>query len=325
MWPFTSHKYPYTNFHELNADWIIETLKDIKTHVDETLASVSHFAQRLEDAEADAASALQAVGALNQSVNTSLDEIRTAVDGVENDVAEINNKLTPLHYYYGHTFLITIEVLADNTYSLNPDADVIKSSIDSWPGVQPIVQLIDRRAPASYYYYGMLPYTHKSSNGHITFELPTDEYTYTLVIYQTGSTVHYNITKASAVDTAALEARLREVESDFNNIGEILTPIIFDVTYDSTGAITGATTQALYDDVYEAITSHNADSARPIIARFNPANGPYGVAIELTGWTTLDTVYLYGYVGLNGDSSSIALTVEMDEFGVINVQLVDNL
>lgn len=32
MWPF---KYPYSNFHELNLDWILNTIKDLKTKVDD--------------------------------------------------------------------------------------------------------------------------------------------------------------------------------------------------------------------------------------------------------------------------------------------------
>ena len=31
MWPF---KYPYTNFHELNLDWILETIKRIENKTD---------------------------------------------------------------------------------------------------------------------------------------------------------------------------------------------------------------------------------------------------------------------------------------------------
>lgn len=46
-------KFPWTNFHQLNADWLLETVESLKASVEETLATLHDYDSRLSSAEGD--------------------------------------------------------------------------------------------------------------------------------------------------------------------------------------------------------------------------------------------------------------------------------
>ena len=54
MFPF----FPYTNFHELNADWILKKVRELATAVEGIAANVVTWATRIQQAETNAANAL---------------------------------------------------------------------------------------------------------------------------------------------------------------------------------------------------------------------------------------------------------------------------
>ena len=55
MFPY----FPYTNFHRLNADWILSKVKELATTVERVAAEVATWADRITQAETDAAHAVK--------------------------------------------------------------------------------------------------------------------------------------------------------------------------------------------------------------------------------------------------------------------------
>ena len=88
--------YPYTDFHRLNADWILEKTK-------EAAALVEGAETRLEALEADVASLQQGLGIVEQQVESHEDWLQNLqgrmtaaeadIDGIDHDVTEIGTRL----------------------------------------------------------------------------------------------------------------------------------------------------------------------------------------------------------------------------------------
>lgn len=55
-------KFPFTNYHELNLDWIIKKIEEITKIFEESSETITIYEERLADAEQDAADALAAAG-----------------------------------------------------------------------------------------------------------------------------------------------------------------------------------------------------------------------------------------------------------------------
>ena len=98
------HKYPYTNFEQLNLDWLMEhvgafddrlnqveaTVTDLNTRVDTVESDVSALQDRMTDAEGDILS-------LNGRVTTNendISDLKGRMDDAESDIADIKPRLS---------------------------------------------------------------------------------------------------------------------------------------------------------------------------------------------------------------------------------------
>lgn len=98
------HKYPYTNFEQLNLDWLMEhvgafddrlnqveaTVTDLNTRVDTVESDVSALQERMTDAEGDILS-------LNGRVTTNendISDLKGRMDDAESDIADIKPRLS---------------------------------------------------------------------------------------------------------------------------------------------------------------------------------------------------------------------------------------
>ncbi len=77
MFPF----FPYSNFHRLNADWIIKTIKELTERAEAALANVGDWAARIASAEAKAdQAAADAAQAAQDATQASQDAAQAAQD-----------------------------------------------------------------------------------------------------------------------------------------------------------------------------------------------------------------------------------------------------
>lgn len=98
------HKYPYTNFEQLNLDWLMEhvgafddrlnqveaTVTDLNSRVDTVESDVSALQERMTDAEGDILS-------LNGRVTTNendISDLKGRMDDAESDIADIKPRLS---------------------------------------------------------------------------------------------------------------------------------------------------------------------------------------------------------------------------------------
>lgn len=72
MFPWQRRKYPYTNFHELNADWILDEVKDAAEAAETAAAEVQTWDDRITAANATAEQARLAANTANTVANQAL-------------------------------------------------------------------------------------------------------------------------------------------------------------------------------------------------------------------------------------------------------------
>lgn len=91
--------FPYTNFHELNLDWVLRTLKELETRMDAAEARLTAAEARLDNVEAEIA-AIQAEITAIQAAVAALELRATALEGrataLEQRCTELENRLTAL-------------------------------------------------------------------------------------------------------------------------------------------------------------------------------------------------------------------------------------
>lgn len=127
------HKYPYTNFEQLNLDWLMEhvgafddrlnqveaTVTDLNTRVDTVESDVSALQDRMTDAEGDILS-------LNGRVTTNendISDLKGRMDDVESDIADIKPRLS--------TAELNISTLDDRLTSDESTINGIRSDLNA--------------------------------------------------------------------------------------------------------------------------------------------------------------------------------------------------
>lgn len=100
---FPEHKYPYTNFHDLNLDWILQQLNEMDQRIDNVIADAvaqankytdQQLAQFRQDFEILTDQVYKAMDELNEQqqqfiadVNKTIEAINAKVDKLDNDLS----------------------------------------------------------------------------------------------------------------------------------------------------------------------------------------------------------------------------------------------
>lgn len=83
------NKYPYTDFHELNADWLLETVKEAADEAGSMNDRVTTLEGGLRDVASSVSDLTAGVGRLSSAVTDLTDR----VDDAENDIDTLDNKV----------------------------------------------------------------------------------------------------------------------------------------------------------------------------------------------------------------------------------------
>lgn len=84
---------PYTNFHDLNLDWILKTVKEVQSHVDGVDAVVADAEEYKDQAETAAQAAAQSVVDASNYANNAQSYANNAAESY-NDTLDLYNNLT---------------------------------------------------------------------------------------------------------------------------------------------------------------------------------------------------------------------------------------
>lgn len=116
---FFFNRYPYTDFHELNLDWIISKIKEIKDSVIAAAASEESAADSAEAAASSASAAADSAEAAAGSAEAAADSAEEvaenlsaliSAEGIINDVIQVVGTLPAgpqsLEYYNNHFILV---------------------------------------------------------------------------------------------------------------------------------------------------------------------------------------------------------------------------
>ena len=90
MLEYFRHKYPYTDFHELNLDWFLGEFKVIMDRVDAIDARLTQAEADIDELQAEVLDLNERVEALSEA----LDILTNRVDNAEEDIATLQNRLT---------------------------------------------------------------------------------------------------------------------------------------------------------------------------------------------------------------------------------------
>lgn len=101
---FFFNRYPYTDFHELNLDWIISKLKDLKDAIDEAAASAK---DANNSAAAAASSAEAAAGSADAAANSAEDAANAVDDWLSNHTEIIGDAVNDFLTENGSGLIIT--------------------------------------------------------------------------------------------------------------------------------------------------------------------------------------------------------------------------
>lgn len=87
------NKYPYTDFHELNLDWVIQEIVEFSQKIDAFQKIIDDFAEYVELLQ-QLEPRVSALEALTSDLSHAVSDLRTGVSNLYLDVVELGQKLT---------------------------------------------------------------------------------------------------------------------------------------------------------------------------------------------------------------------------------------
>ena len=116
------HEYPYTNFHDLNLDWIIKIVKELKAIVDQIDVDAinAHFAT-IDGLLATHSQEIAALQASSSAAADAISSLQTLVSGIEVDIAQIHSQIDGV-----------IDQIAAAVTQLTGDVDALERELDTY-------------------------------------------------------------------------------------------------------------------------------------------------------------------------------------------------
>ena len=99
---FPTHKYPYTNFHDLNLDWILQELNNMDARLDGIIGDAvkqanAYTDQQLKDFKDDFSNRQQqiytAMDQLQQQQTTFISQVNASIDAINSKVDKLESDL----------------------------------------------------------------------------------------------------------------------------------------------------------------------------------------------------------------------------------------
>lgn len=100
---FPEHKYPYTNFHDLNLDWILQQLNEMDQRIDNVIADAvaqankytdQQLAQFRQDFEILTDQVYKAMDELNEQQQQFIADVNKTIEAINAKVDKLDNDLT---------------------------------------------------------------------------------------------------------------------------------------------------------------------------------------------------------------------------------------
>ena len=110
-------KFPYTNFHELNLDWIIETLKENTDFTKKVYEEVSHLNETIETVANKVVTDMLEAGKFDPSIERYIDGRLTGIEETANSALEGVKKYDYLDTLRGKKILIVGDSNSDENYN----------------------------------------------------------------------------------------------------------------------------------------------------------------------------------------------------------------
>lgn len=136
------HKYPYTNFEQLNLDWLMEhvgafddrlnqveaTVTDLNTRVDSVESDVSALQERMTDAEGD----ILSLGGRVTTNENDISDLKGLMTDAESDISDIKPRLTTAE---GNISSLDDRITSDESTinGIRSDLNALDTEVDAIP------------------------------------------------------------------------------------------------------------------------------------------------------------------------------------------------
>lgn len=124
------NKYPYSDFHELNLDWIIATMKENVAAIQAALSEVSTYAGRLTYVESKITDLIDETERLNLKIRTVESNLGDKIDDAQTDINRIKSQVEPLVRDM-ETITLQVRTLSSDMNDVQDRLEAVESSIQS--------------------------------------------------------------------------------------------------------------------------------------------------------------------------------------------------